>query len=204
MEKTVIYVHGKGGSAAEAQRYRAVFADCRVIGFDYTAQTPWEAEGEFQNYFDALSAGGARVSVIANSIGAFFVMYALHASPIERAYFISPIVDMEKLIGDMMQRAGVSEDELREKREIPAAYGETLSWDYLCAVRAHPIQWTAPTSILYGEKDFLTPCETMSSFARRIGASLTVMKNGEHWFHTPEQLAFLDEWIARESQRCSH
>jgi len=26
---------------------------------------------------------------------------------------------------------------------------------------------------------------------------LTVMKGGEHWFHTKEQMAFLDAWIKR-------
>ena len=26
-------------------------------------------------------------------------------------------------------------------------------------------------------------------------ARLTVMENGEHWFHTAEQLAFLDGWV---------
>lgn len=25
--------------------------------------------------------------------------------------------------------------------------------------------------------------------------NLTVMENGEHWFHTDEQLAFLDIWM---------
>ncbi len=27
------------------------------------------------------------------------------------------------------------------------------------------------------------------------GATLTVMKGGEHWFHTEEEMNFLDEWI---------
>lgn len=26
-------------------------------------------------------------------------------------------------------------------------------------------------------------------------AQLTVMQNGEHWFHTEEQMRFLDNWI---------
>lgn len=26
-------------------------------------------------------------------------------------------------------------------------------------------------------------------------ANLTVMENGEHWFHTEEQVTFLDKWI---------
>ena len=44
-------------------------------------------------------------------------------------------------------------------------------------------------------KDNLTSIETISEFAGRIGASLTVMKDGEHWFHTEEQMEFLDDWI---------
>ena len=29
--------------------------------------------------------------------------------------------------------------------------------------------------------------------------SLTVMEGGEHWFHTEEQMRFLDEWIREEA-----
>ena len=49
--------------------------------------------------------------------------------------------------------------------------------------------------MLYGEKDNLTSYATISAFAQRIQAPLTVMSGGEHWFHTPEQMAFLDDWI---------
>ena len=78
--------------------YRALFPDCEVIGFDYKAQTPWEAEREFAEYFDSLgcticgigavgrnsgSSGDpssgigrkcASIGIIANSIGAFCAM----------------------------------------------------------------------------------------------------------------------------------
>jgi len=30
-----------------------------------------------------------------------------------------------------------------------------------------------------------------------MGIILTIMKNGEHWFHTEEQMQFLDAWIKR-------
>ena len=78
---------------------------------------------------------------------------------------------------------------------IPIASGEDLSWDYLCYVREHPIRWNASTEILYGENDNLTSYETIASFAREHNAKLTVMEGGEHWFHTKEQMKFLDEWI---------
>ena len=33
---------------------------------------------------------------------------------------------------------------------------------------------------------------------RNQEATLTVMKGGEHWFHTEEEMKFLDEWIGRQ------
>ena len=129
------------------------------------------------------------------SIGAYFSMCALADKKLAKAYFISPIVDMEKLIADMMLWAGVSEDELCARKEIKIDFGETLSWEYLCYVRKHKISWKVPTAILYGEHDNLTVYETISAFADKIGADLTVMQDGEHWFHTDEQMKFLDQWI---------
>ena len=41
----------------------------------------------------------------------------------------------------------------------------------------------------------MTSKETISVFAESIGATLTVMENGEHWFHTEEQMKVLDDWI---------
>ena len=128
-------------------------------------------------------------------------MSALDAALVDRAYWISPVVDMEKLIGDMMQWVGVREQELAEKQEIPTTFGETLSWKYLAYVRAHPIAWHVPTRILYGAHDDLTAPKTISAFARRVGAELTVMPDGEHWFQTEEQMRFLDAWITEDAGR---
>ena len=197
MKKGIIYIHGKGGTAKEAEHYKPLFADADIIGFDYKAQTPWEAEGEFAHFFDSVSEKYGTVSVIGNSIGAFFAMTALQNKPVETALFISPVVNMEKLITDMMMWANITEEELCARGEIETAYGETLSWEYLCYVREHPVTWNVPTRILDGEKDHLTSYETMLSFTRKIGAELTVMENGEHWFHTEEQMRFLDDWIRK-------
>ena len=135
--------------------------------------------------------------MIANSIGAYFSLSALDETLVDRAYFISPVVDMERLILDMMRWANVTEAELAERSEIATDFGETLSWRYLCYAREHPVSWRAPTAILYGEHDNLTSMETISAFARRHGAGLTIMPGGEHWFHTAEQMRFLDGWIRK-------
>ncbi len=195
METIVVYIHGKGGKAKEAAHYAPLFPDADVTGFDYKAQTPWDAKAEFPAFIDPLRQKYKSLILIANSIGAYFAMHALADRPIDRTFLISPVVDMERLILSMMAQAGVTEDELQDKAEIPAASGESLSWDYLCYVREHPITWSHPTEILYGEADNLTPFDTISDFADRIRARLTVMKGGEHWFHTNEQMRFLDSWI---------
>ena len=196
MRRFVIYVHGKSGCAEEAKHYHPLFPDSDVIGFDYHAQTPWEAKEEFPRFFDLHSEGYDSVILIANSIGAFFSMNALGEKNISQAMFISPIVNMEQLIADMMMWSHVTENELEIKKEIPTEFGETLSWEYLCYVRKHPIKWSVPTCILYGGKDQLTSRQTVSGFADQIGAKLTVMEDGEHWFHTEAQMKVLDQWIS--------
>ncbi len=195
MKKAVIYIHGKGGNADEAEHYKPLFQNYAVMGFDYQSCTPWEAKTEFPQFMDLISQKYESVILIANSIGAYFAMHTLSDKRIDKTFLISPVVDMEKLILNMMLWAGVTEEELKNKKVIPTTFGETLSWDYLCYVREHPIKWKNPSEILYGENDTITSYETISDFANRIHAKLTVMKNGEHWFHTEEQMQFLDNWI---------
>ena len=185
-----------GGSGAEAEHYRELFPDRDVIGFDYTSQTPWEAEAEFPAFVDSVS-GGERVVLIANSIGAYFSINSLDARRVDRAFLISPVVDMEALIAGMMAAAHVAEDELRSRGEIHTHGGETLSLEYLCYARTHPTRWAVPSEVLYGEFDSLTTRGAIESFAAKTMSRLTVMPGGEHWFHTAEQMAFLDAWIRR-------
>ena len=197
MKDAVLYIHGKGGSAAESNHYKALFPDYEMIGLDFQTFTPWETGTEIRAAAEELKAEYESIILIANSIGAFFSMNAGIGHLISKAYFISPIVNMEKLITDMMQWANVPEAELKTKGVIHSAFGEDLSWQYLCYVREHPIDWKVTTSILYGSRDNLTSFETISDFAKNHGATLTVMENGEHWFHTAEQMRFLDDWIRK-------
>lgn len=194
-EKAVIYIHGKGGNAEEAEHYKTLFPDHDVIGFDYRAEKPWEAKEDFSAYFENIGKSYRSVILIANSIGAYFAMNAGLGEKVEKAFLISPVVDMEKLIKDMMAWAGVTEEELFQKKEIVTSFGETLSWEYFIYAKENPVKWNIPTHILYGERDNLTSLETIRQFAEKTGASLTVMPGGEHWFHTEEQMDFLDRWI---------
>ena len=195
MKKAILYIHGKGGSAKEANHYQMLLPNYHIVGLDYQANTPWQAKEEFLNSYNKIAKQYKDISIIANSIGAYFAMNALANTNIEQAFFISPIVDMEKLIKNMMLWANITEKELEEKKEIKTSFGEVLSWQYFCYARKNPILWNKPTHILYGEKDNLTDIETISDFAKQNKATLTIMLNGEHWFHTEEQMLFLDNWL---------
>ena len=201
MKNLIIYVPGTDGSAQEAEHYKTLFPSHEVIGLYYRSKTPWEAKKEFPAFFTEQRSRYDHITLVANNIGAYFALSSLDETLIDRAYFISPIVDMEKLICNMMQWSNVTEEELAEKREIVTDFGETLSWDYLCYVRQYPISWKVPTCILYGENDNLTSLETVAAFAKRHQAELTVMPGGEHWFHTDKQMQFLDKWIVEQASK---
>ena len=195
----LIYIHGKCGCAAESEHYKPLFPNCDVIGLDYQTFSPWETGQEIRIAVEELKSKFENVILIANSIGAFFSMNAGIDEMIRKAYFISPIVDMEKLISDMMNWANVTEQELESKGMIHTDFGEDLSWEYLNYVRCHSIEWRVPTQILYGSKDHLMSIETITEFALKHQATLTVMEGGEHWFHTEEQMLFLDNWIKEKN-----
>lgn len=190
MRKAILYIHGKGGSYLEAEQYKKNCSDFDMIGIDYTDYLPWIVQNQIESVYDEVHKRYDHIYVLANSIGAYFAMHTLQNCDIERALFISHILDMEKPILDMMSWASVSEKELYEKGEILTGFGETLSWKYLCFVRENPIVWNIPTEILYAGSDNLTSRQTIEKFVNSHNAHLTVMESGEHWFYTAEQIAF--------------
>ncbi len=204
--KVYLYVHGKNGSAAEAARFArtACPAGWQVLAVDLPEHgtrknspeklVPWVVTRELQAVYARMQPVWKRIRVYGVSIGAWFAMQALQTQTPEKALLVSPVVDMEKLILDLMQQAGVTEEQLHAAGEIPTDFGETLSWPYLCWVREHPLRWRTPTQVLYGEADELTSYAVLDRFKRATGAQLTLLADGEHWFHTKTQLAALQSW----------
>ena len=68
----VLYVHGKGGSAAESKHYKSLFPDGVVKGLDYQAFSPWDTGHEIRAVMMELQEEYDHIILIANSIGAFF------------------------------------------------------------------------------------------------------------------------------------
>ena len=206
-EKGYLFLHGQGGNKEEAAAFAqiAVPSGYQVLGIDLPQHgeraamasgfDPWTVMPELQEVLTERKAHWHELRLRANSIGAYFSMLAFSSEQLEKALFVSPIVNMERLILDMMGWAGVTEEELQAKGEIPTNFGQTLSWPYLCWVRQHPLTaWKTPTAILYAGHDNLTSRQTVTAFAAAHKAELTVYEKGEHWFHTPNQCACLNTW----------
>jgi len=204
-DQVYLFIHGKGGCKEEAEAFADIAcpAGYQVLAIDLPAHgarkkllgtfDPWSVVPELREIMAYAQQRWRTVSLRANSIGAYFAMLAF--PDLHKALLVSPILDMERLICDMMEWAGVSKEQLQKQGEIPTAFGETLSWRYLTYVWEHPIhEWHCPIHILYAEQDNMTSRKTVDAFVRRSGASLTVVKDSEHWFHTPEQLEVLNRW----------
>ncbi len=205
--RAYLFVHGQCGCKEEGSAFAEIAcpAGYQVLAIDLPEHgarkgeenrfNPWTAVSELQAVLGYMKSQWSEISLRANSIGAHFAMLAFAGEELHKALFVSPIVDMERLIADMMQWAGVTEQELEERGEIATNFGQTLSWHYLTWERRHPIQnWRCPTAILYAGRDNMTSREIVEQFAAAHNAALTVMENGEHWFHTPEQRTVLREW----------
>ena len=134
------------------------------------------------------------ISLFGCSIGAYFSMMAYKNEPIRQALFLSPVVDMRRIIENMMLWFDVSKERLKQEKEVITPI-KTLYWDYYQYVVRHPVEWNKPTALFYGANDELCEYEYVNAFARRFHASMTVLEDSEHFFHTERQLDFLRKWL---------
>ena len=151
-------LHGKGGRKEEAESFAQVVCPkgWQVLAIDLPGHgarsggpelfTPWHAVPELRDLLSLAGQKWNRLALRAVSLGAWFSLLAFQDRPLDRALFVSPVLDMERLIQEMMSWAGVTESRLEAEGEISTEFGETLSWPYLQYVRAHPVsRWETPT-----------------------------------------------------------
>ena len=136
------------------------------------------------------------INIWACSIGAYFSLLAYKDEDLKQCLFLSPVVNMKIIIENMMLWSNTTEKELNEKQEIKTDFGQTLYWDYYLYVKENPIKnWNKKTYILYGNKDNMQNESIIKDFSNEFNCDLTILKNGEHYFHTEEQLNFYNDWL---------
>ncbi len=209
-ENLFIAVHGnmasKDDEVIEIFAEEAVTKGYQVLSFDLPEHGDRKNEAcacNVQNCVRDLTAiaGYAQtisrhMSLFACSMGAYFSLLAYKELALKQCLFLSPVVNMERIINNMMQWFNVSEDRLKAEKEIETPIGQTLYWDYYSYVKSHPIHiWNKPTAILYGSDDDISESDVVSEFARKYRCKLQVLEHGEHYFHTDQQLHYLKQWL---------
>lgn len=208
-ERAYLFAHGKLSSKDAAAGFAEVAQakGFQVLSFDLpehgerrgesyacTAENGVRDLAKIARYVDGRWKG---VNLYACSLGAYFSLVAFQGRAFGKCLFQSPVLDMERLIQNMMGWFGVTEAELEKRREIPTPMGETLSLDYYSYVRQHPIlAWPSPTAIIWGERDNLTERFVVDSFVRRFGCNLEIVPGAEHPLMAPSDVAAVSRWIA--------
>lgn len=155
----------------------------------------WNGVRDLEIIGNYVKQNWSNIYLYGSSLGAYFGLLAYKDFPIKNCLFLSPVIDMERLIQNMMKQNDVSEQMLKENLEIHLPGNEVLYWDYYSYVKENPInKWAIPTAILYGSEDNLIEFETIRNFTERFNCDLTVLEGSEHWFHTEQQLNFLHKW----------
>jgi len=138
----------------------------------------------------------SEISIWACSMGVYFSLLAYQGENIKQCLFLSPVVDMKTIIDNMMLWNNITEKELEEKQEIKTNFGQVLYWDYYLYVKDNPITyWDKETFILYGSHDNMQDKDMITRFANQFHCNLSILENGEHYFHTEEQLNYYKDWI---------
>ena len=136
------------------------------------------------------------INLWACSMGAYFSLISYKDEDIKQCVFLSPVVNMKNIIDKMMLWSNTTEKELEEKQEIKTDFGQTLYWDYYKYVKENPIvNWNKETFILYGNKDNMQEQSIIKEFSERFNCKLSILENGEHFFHTEEQLNYYKKWL---------
>ena len=206
-DRVYIHVHGKQSRKEYAEEFAALAEErgYQTLSFDLPRHGERQAENtpcDIWHGVDDLRLIGAyafprwrEVSLFACSLGACFSLHAWQDRPFRRCLFQSPIVDMDWLIRQMMGWFGVTEERLRQEREIPTPV-DVLSWDYWQYIREHPVvRWDAPTAILYAGKDTLQSEEVIRSFAEAHNCRLTIAAGSEHPFMGEGDGAIVRRWL---------
>ena len=209
-DRAFLHVHGKMGCKEEAERFAELACPrgWQVLSMDLPEHgarkgapetfTPCQVLPELRRFYDWLSPRWDSIGLYATSMGCWFSMLALSDRPLTQALFVSPVVDMVKLIEKLMAWSGVTPAQLEREKTIPTEWGEVLSWDYYTWAQAHPVRrWAVPTALLFGARDHLTDLATVEEFAERFQAELEVIPDSKHWFQDEGQLAALKNWTIR-------
>lgn len=207
-ELLYLVVHGRASCKEDAERFAriAVGKGYQVLSFDLPEHgerarlapecTVQNGVRDLRTVMDHVRRNWSAVNLFATSLGAYFSLVTYRDFRFGRCLFASPVLDMQRLIENMMRWFNVTPEQLEAQREIPTPIGEKLSWDYYSYVRDHPIDvWDSPTYILYPALDNLTEPDVVDHFAGRFEARIQRVPGSEHYMHSDAELSIMEDWM---------
>ncbi|MCO5381092.1 MAG: alpha/beta hydrolase [Methanosarcina barkeri] len=152
-EKLLIEVHGnlsnKEDTVISLMAQKAVTKGYQVLSFDLPmhgervdeeyACIPENCVSDLTAVYEYTKSLASEIHLFACSMGAYFSLLAYHNFDIKKSLFLSPIVNMERIIRNMMVGFQVSEEKLKTEHEIRLPIGQKLEWNYYCYVKENPI-----------------------------------------------------------------
>lgn len=208
--RAVVGVHGKF-----ANKFDPIMALCgeviasqgdQLITFDL----PTHGDRNDDKKFNAMAASpevlaftqlarsqSTEVSLLANSIGAYFSLCDTPAGTFKHAWLVSPLIDLEYYIRDVMAEYLVTEEQLAAETVIDTPRA-VLEWSYLRFVQEHPPRLDIPCWIIRGDQDEMVPLNAISRFLKTPGCELVQIEGGRHFLG---QLPYLNTVITWFKER---
>lgn len=158
---------------------------------------PWNGKEDLEAVYDYVYNNISKnISIFACSLGAYFSLLSYKDMKITKVFLLSPVVNMKKIIDNMMFYSGVDAERLKKEKVIPVDNGPALEWEYYNYVKQNPVDsWNKETFILHGSKDVLSELSEIKEFAKKEYIHLTEHFSAEHFFHTAEELEFFSTWL---------
>ena len=199
MKELIIYIHGKGGNAEEAEHYKPIFANSDVLGFDYrlAPEHPYPAALEDAvkawDYLMLLGYGARDVIVAGDSAGGNLALSLVLKLKEEKRLLprglvlLSPWTDLTASGKTHTTRALVDPvldaEYLRKMTENYAA-GRELT-DPLISPLFGDFEGFPPTYIQVGDNEMLLSDSTMlhkKLIAANVSAKIDIFKGMWHVF----------------------
>lgn len=171
--RAVVGVHGQFSNKRDPVMARCgdVIAsrDDQLITFDLPnhgdrpddkAFNAMAANSEVRAFAQLARSQSSEVGLLAGSIGAYFSLCDTPARTFERAWLVSPLIDLEYYIRDVMAEYSVTDEQLEAQTVIDTPRA-ALEWPYLRFVEEHPARLDIPAWIIRGDQDEMVPLDTL-------------------------------------------
>lgn len=193
--KAMLYIPEHRNSTGEAALFSKDCPGYDMVDFSYRLYNPWEIKSSIQKKYCELREKYDVVAIMAKGVGAYFAIDSLGEEQVDKALFVSPVIDVECFIQTILEKTGISEDKLFEEQVISSGYDQDLSWEQYDYFKKNVLSWSSDADVIMGSDDKYENVELIKSFAKANQCELCIIEGANHDFDSPEQQSEFREWL---------